>query len=90
MIVEWLLDLVEIVVGWVMGLFDGLEIPDAVSNPTGTFSTLVGQAAGMGVWVPWAVIAGAVVASLGVWLVGFIIKAVKQVLAHVPLFGGAG
>ena len=90
MIIEWLLDLVVGVVDWFLSLFDGFELPDIVTSPSGSISTLAANVQGMGVWVPWGVVAGAVGASLGVWGVMFIVKLVKQVLAHVPGFGGAG
>lgn len=90
MIVEWFLDLVVTVAEWFFSLFDGFEIPDVVASPTGSIATLAGNVQAMGVWVPWAVVAGAVGASLGVWAVMFVIKLVKQILAHVPAFGGAG
>ena len=90
MIVEWFLDLVTTITDWFFSLFDGFEIPEVVSSPTGSISTLAGNVQAMGVWVPWGVIAGAVAAALGVWAVMFIVKLVKQDIAHVPGFGGAG
>lgn len=90
MIVEWLFDIVLVIVDWFLALFDDVEIPSEVRSPTSSFSTLAANVSAMGIWVPWSVIAGAVAASLGVYAVMFIIKLVKQVLAHIPLFGGAG
>lgn len=88
MIIEWLLDLVIGVVDWFFGLFDGWEIPDL--SPPPEIASLLSFLDGMGVWVPWAVIGVSITAVLGVWGVMFLIKIVRQVLAHVPLFGGSG
>lgn len=90
MIVEWFLGLIETVVEWFFSLFDGFEIPSAISSPDSAFGELLGNVHGLGVWVPWGVIAAVVGAVLLTWITMFVIKLVKQVLAHVPAFGGAG
>lgn len=90
MIVEWFLDLVEVVVEWFLGLFDGLDIPDWITTPSGDIALFVSNIESMGVWVPWDVMAVVVAGVIGVYVTTFIVKLVKQILAHVPAFGGAG
>ena len=90
MIVEWFLDLVMGFVDWFLGLFDDWELPSIFSSPPSEIYTVVGFVDSLGVWVPWAVITTVVVAVISVYAVMFIIKIVKQILAHVPAFGGAG
>lgn len=88
MIIEWFLDLVMTVVDWFFSLFEGWELPDL--SPPDELLTLYSVISGSGVWVPWAAIALSVGSVIGVWVVMFIVKVIRQLLAHVPLFGGAG
>lgn len=90
MIVEWFLDLVSTVIDWFFGLFDGLSVPTWIKSPPGYVHDFFGSFASLGAWVPWAVIGSVVALVLGVYGVGFVVKVVKQILAHVPAFGGAG
>lgn len=90
MIVEWFLDLVQGVVEWFLGLFDSLEVPEWLTTPPPEIYTFFGNMQSMGVWVPWTLMGGVLAAVLSVYVIGFIAKLVKQILAHVPAFGGAG
>lgn len=90
MIAEWFFELALLVTDWFLSLFDGFELPLTVTSPSGSIATLAANVYSMGVWVPWVVVAGAVGASIAVWGVMFVVKLVKQVMAHVPGFGGAG
>lgn len=89
MIVEWLLDLVVQFVQWVMSLFSELALPDWAS-PTSDLATFIGYGASLGAWVPWATMAAVVGSVLLVYVVGFGVKLARQIIAHVPAFGGAG
>lgn len=89
MIVEWFLDLVSIVVDWFFDLFDGFSVPDWMTPPA-ELRDFLGSAASMGVWVPWTVMGVVLSSVIGVYLVTFIVKLVKNVAAHIPAFGGAG
>lgn len=90
MIVEWLLDLVVGIVEWFLGLFDEFDMPTEALSPMSGLSQLAGAVTGMGVWVPWAAIAISVGVVIGFWSVMMFVKIVRQVAAHVPMFGGAG
>lgn len=90
MIVEWLLDLVLGFCEWFLGLFDDFDMPTEALSPMSGLTQLAGAVNGMGVWVPWAAIAVSVSLVIGFWVVMMTVKIVRQVAAHVPLFGGAG
>lgn len=90
MIVEWLLDLMLTVVDWLLGLVPPDFLPSFVKSPPSELSQIAAQVEGMGVWVPWGVVAVAAASSLGVWGVLFVIKVIRQLFAHVPQIGGAG
>lgn len=90
MIVEWLLDLADGFVAWFFRLFDGLDVPEWIAGPPAYVYDFFGTLHSLGVWVPWFVMSSVAAVVLTVYGVGFIVKIVKQVLAHVPVFGGAG
>ena len=90
MIIEWFLDLVTGFVEWVLGLFDEFDMPVEVLSPASGFTQLAAAVNGMGVWVPWAVVAASVGLVIGFWVVMMTVKIVRQIAAHIPLFGGAG
>jgi len=90
MIIEWLLDLALSIVEWIFSLFGGIQIPGNIRNPSGALGSLFSQIGSLGVWVPWGVISVCVVSVLGVWGIMFLVKVIRQFIAHVPQFGGAG
>lgn len=89
MILEYLLDLVLGIVEWFLGLFDDLDIPSWLS-PSGQIQSFISNFASVGVWIPWTVMASVVTAVVATYSITFVVKLVKQILAHVPGFGGAG
>jgi hypothetical protein len=88
MIIEWLNSIAMGFVGWLGGLMPHWDAP--TDSPSGAFAQIVQVIAGMGVWIPWPVLilcTGIVVAA---WLVTLSVMLLRAVIAHVPLFGGAG
>lgn len=90
MIVEWILDLVEGFVTWFLGLFDSLELPEWMTTPPPEVLSFFSMMTSMGVWVPWGVLAAVLGVVLTVYAAAFLIKLIRQILAHVPMFGGSG
>lgn len=90
MIVEWFLDLVIGFVNWFLELFEPLSVPSWLAAPSGDMAAFVSNVSSMGVWVPWGLLASVVASVIGVYVVTFTVKLIKQILAHVPAVGGAG
>lgn len=90
MISEWFLTLMEGVVTWFMSLFEPIELPDWVSSPPADIASFMVNLDSVGVWVPWPIVTTVTLGVVTVYVVLFVVKIVKQVLAHVPAIGGAG
>ena len=90
MIVEWLLDLVTGFVGWVLGLFDDWQLPTELMSPHSGIFYVYSFLTSMGVWVPWAGIGVIVTITMGCYMFLFVVKLIKNLIAHVPGFGGSG
>ena len=90
MIAEFFMSLAAGFVDWLAGLFGEWEPPAALVDMSDSIGYLWGQFASLGVWVDWGVLAACVAAALTTWAVVVGIKLVRAVVAHVPVFGGAG
>lgn len=90
MITEWLISLSVGFVEWIASMLGPWEPPqellDMVDGVTGILATF----SSLGVWVNWVVLGGCVTVAVGVWVAVVGIKLIRAVLAHIPLFGGAG
>lgn len=91
MITEWLLNLAAGFVAWLATLFPEWEgFESTFGQFAGFLSELMGAFVGLGVWVPWAVIAACVGVQITAWLLSLSGKTLRAVAAHIPFFGGAG
>lgn len=90
MIVEFFLGIAQWFVEWIASLFGEWTPPAELLDATSGVSAVLGGIAGMGVWIEWTVLGACVAVQVGVWAVVLGIKLVRALLAHVPLFGGAG
>lgn len=88
MITEFLLQLAMWLGVFVLGLMpDNAEL---VTNASGVISDIAGTAHGISAWFPWHVAGLCLVATYTGWSLLFIVKITRQLLAHVPQFGGSG
>lgn len=90
MIVEWFLGLAGGFVEWLASLFGPWEPPAGLMGAVDGVASLLASMAGFGVWVDFGVLSMCVGISVASWLAVLGIKLVRAVLAHVPMFGGAG
>lgn len=90
MIVEWIASVGSSIAAFIAGLFPAWSPPDWLTGFGSQVQSVLVPAAGLGVWLPFA-LAGTVVASVvATWVVCFGIKLILRVGSHVPVFGGAG
>lgn len=75
---------------WFISLFPDWDAPAEVVNFDSTINGFIGGFSGLGVWAPWPLVIFCAVASVGAWVIGLTIKAVRAIAAHIPLVGGAG
>jgi hypothetical protein len=90
MIVEWLMQMSVGFHAWLASLFPPVDLPEWVDNPFGGLLWVVEAAAGWGVWVNVGALALIATTVLTVYAVGFGIKLVRVVVAHIPFVGGGG
>lgn len=77
-------------VAWVATLFPDWQLPDWVSSMQETELQLLQTYHGLGVWVDWAAMGWAISAVAATYGIGFGIRMVRALLAHIPQFGGSG
>lgn len=90
MIVEALMAVVHGVVGFVVGLFAGIDLPDWADQAQEALGTLSTYISGMGVWINWplaVLVAGVVVST---FIGCLVVKIVLRIIAFLPMVGGAG
>lgn len=76
--------------GWIVGLFPEWNPPAWLYEVPAMFSTAFGMVSGLGVWFDWqalGVVVGSVVAA---YVIGFLVRLTRAVIAHIPQFGGGG
>lgn len=92
MIVDFLLGLVETVVGFILSLMPPVPLPSAL-EPGGAFdgfvSTVVNTLDPLAVWVPFAAIAQAAGLVLACVLIALVVRAARLVVSHLTGGGGA-
>jgi hypothetical protein len=75
---------------WLGGLFPDWEDPQVFNDLSGFLTTLVAAFAGLGIWVPWAVIGLCVGVQVSAWGLSLSGKTVRALASHIPFFGGSG
>ena len=89
MITEWFIELGLMLAEWLLGLL-AFELPTWFTDSEGLLVDLSAQVGGLGVWIPWSVMTAVALTVIGNWLLVYVVKIVKQLLAHIPQIGGAG
>lgn len=90
MITEALLRAGASFASWILGLFPSWEPPAWATDTTGNLKNVLEWFTGLGVWVDWNALGICIGAVVGTYLVGFLIKLTRAVVAHIPMIGGAG
>lgn len=75
-------------VEWVMSLFGEVELPEWFLGGVGFVTDIINAGAGLGVWVAWPVLLGAVGITFAIWSGGFVVKFARWLLGLLPTMGG--
>lgn len=89
MIVEWFASLGVTVATFVLSWFDGIEVPTWLDDFAGIIAQVIAGGAGMGAWIPWALLWSVLAAVFALWLIGFTVKGVRWLVGWLPTMGGA-
>jgi hypothetical protein len=89
-ITEWLLGLAVWLGQVVLGMMPDTGAEDLVGSASGVVANVVSMGSGITVWFPWGVAAMCGVVTFTAWGLLFVFKIARQLLAHVPQFGGSG
>jgi hypothetical protein len=90
MIIEFFLGLVTWIGQFVIGLLPEDDSDQIVQSASDALAGVVGLGSGVSVWIPWTVIVYAAGFTFTAWLALFIVKIIRQLIAHIPQFGGTG
>lgn len=90
MIVEWFLGWTMSVVQWLVGLLPDWIMPPEIAAPGGLLSAVMGNAAGVGIWLDWGGLIALALIPFGVWATGIIWKSFRTGFSHFPGIGGSG
>jgi hypothetical protein len=90
LITEYFLGLAVTVGNFFLDLIPDWSIPDFFLTLDTQLNSFAAAGAGMGVWVPWPLVIACTTISLGSWVIGLSVKAVRALLGHVPQIGGNG
>ena len=89
MITDWLIDVGRQLMAWLLGLFPAdWQVPDWLTGLSTQLGVVLAGAAGMGVWIPWALIFTVVTATFVLWTLGLTLKLARWLLGLVPTMGG--
>ena len=88
MITEWFVSLGTGTVGWFLSLF-GTADPPAFITAVGTFiAGILESAAGLGAWIPWALVLTIAGVNLALWGIGLTVRVVRWLVGLIPTMGG--
>jgi hypothetical protein len=87
---EWFITIGIGFAGWVVGLFPEWDVPSEVAGFDDMLNGFIAPFSSLGAWVPWTVIFICVGLAVAAWVIGWGVKAIRAVAAHVPFVGGAG
>lgn len=85
-IVGWATDLWA----WVLGLFDGVKIPDFAMRPPSAITTITRWLDGFSIWFPWDSFRIFIIGTVGFVLTCFLVRAARAAIGHLPFIGGNG
>ena len=89
MIVQWFLEALSGVWGFLMGLIPTVAVPSWLTDSGGQFVQLLADVQGLGAWVPLSlggIVMAAILASV---VIGFTIKCGRIVLSFMTAGGGS-
>lgn len=90
MISEFFFGLATFFVDWLADMFGEWSPPPEFTQARDSVQDLLSGFSSVGVWVNWTVLAACVAVSVLSWGSVFLIKFIRAVVAHVPVFGGSG
>lgn len=90
MVTEWFLNWALGVIYWLVDLLPDWAVPEELANPGGFIETVIGNAAGVGVWLDWAGLIALALIPSAVWATGILWKAFRTGFSHFPGIGGSG
>lgn len=89
MISDWMIDVALGFALWFLDLLPPIHLDPQFLD--GSYLQLVlDWFDGLGVWVVWPVVVLCVSTVAGTWLLGFGVKALRALIAHIPFVGGKG
>lgn len=75
---------------WIVGLFPGFTPAAWMTTLPQQINDILQNFTGLGVWVDWTAVGIAFTATVTAYVVGFGIKLIRAVAAHIPFIGGSG
>lgn len=88
MITSWFISMGTGIADWFIGLFGTADPPDFIVQATSFVGTLLQSAAGLGAWIPWAVVLTVAAINFALWATGFGVKALRWLVGLFPTMGG--
>jgi hypothetical protein len=89
MISEFFIALGENFMVWFLGLFGDGEPPEWLTQVSGFFAEVFARAAGLGAWIPFAVIGIVAAALLALWFPLWGVKGIRWLWGLTPFSGGS-
>lgn len=91
MITEWFLALVSGFADWVLSLLPSFtQAEGVIVTPANWVASFLAGGASLGGWLPWPTIAVAFPIVVGLYISIFLLKILRQLVAHLPQIGGSG
>jgi len=76
---------------WLFGMLpDVTEADGVIATASNWVGTLITAGSSLGVWIPWVTIGVCVQVAGVVWVMTFLFKIARSVIAHIPFIGGNG
>lgn len=90
MVTEWLLQLAVWLGTMVLDMMPDSDAAALVDDGSTVVASVIQMGHGITVWFPWAVVGLCAATTFTAWGALFVLKILRQLLAHVPQFGGTG
>jgi len=90
-IVEYFFQLASGMGTWLFGLLpDTSAATNLVVQSNNAFAPIMAGAASLGAWMPWGTLGLVFPIVIGFYIGAFLVKVLRQLFTHVPVFGGSG